>query len=650
MEREAKRVVLLEFIDEAIVFLKYCEEHNDQPEQYSIIALQYEVQIYLKRRGVKYENTLEYFSNTQHRRAALKAEEWYQYLSNRLDLADEKGIKDTYNSSFLFWIRFYMNHFLFFTELLSSIYRRYSIASLYACTATKVPCNGNPLISENERYIGRIAKAFAEKNGIVFNELPVDLQVENAKPQTFIGRGFVRVLHKAWRFLFVIRLNRNKVLLTTTVGYNIGKFLQNLRNDFPGFHTVLVGSLDKRVALPLLYSIFRLLVFRGKSTPLLFPVLPNRMRSKEVGNTVYLERSFHNAIDKLQNEWREFFFYEHISFVDIFIDKINRCLRAHLLTLCRESEELRYLLRKANAKLVVSPYANGSSALLGELCQLNGVATLMIGHGIIRKPQNEFERMENDHIGEILVLSRFYRNVAIQTPNEELGFNFSSSQNHMIKTGPLILSKVDLLRKSKFMPKVVPGIRSGTRILLYPENTRERSNLRFHCFETFDEFLASAVDLVNATRDVEDVHVVIRLHPGRKISPEDFASLLPNSDNLTVSSYQMPFYQILSICDLVINFSSTVIEDALQNRIPVLLYDRRNRYQHYDAQQLTSRNPRRVNGVYYINDYKDLKNGIEWIVHKHLDNEIPDSIFDNYVYRKNYFKNVKGFIEGQLDQ
>jgi len=309
------------------------------------------------------------------------------------------------------------------------------------------------------------------------------------------------------------------------------------------------------------------------------------------------------------------------------------------------------LLEKTNVRLVVSPFARHSSALLGELSNLNGIATLMIGHGMIPKPNNEFERIENYHLAETLILSKYYKNVAIQTPNEELGFHFFSSQNHVIKAGPLILSKVDLLCKDRFVKKIVPGIRPGTKILLYPENTRNRHNLRFCVFETSDEFLASAVDLVNATKDMEDVQLVIRLHPGKKISTQDFISLLPRSDNLTVSPYQIPFYQALSICDLVINFSSAVIEDALQNRIPVLLYDRRNRYQHYEkVSHLTSKTEKMLRGMYYINDSQDLKSGIEWIVNKHLSNEISDSIFDDYVYHEDYFKEVKRFVKGKVEK
>ena len=231
MGRESKRVVLLEFIDEAVAFLNYCEEHAERPEQFCIIALQYEVQVYLKRRGIQYDNTLEYFSNTHHARTSLKAEEWYQYLLNRLHLSDENGLKDTYNNSFLFLIRFYINYFLFFTELLSSIYKKCNITSLYACTFTQLPPNVNPLIRENERYIGRIAKEFAEKKGVAFTEIPLNFQVRNAKVQTFLGKILIRTLHKMHRFLFFKRVNRNKLILMTTRGYSLGKLLKNIKKN-----------------------------------------------------------------------------------------------------------------------------------------------------------------------------------------------------------------------------------------------------------------------------------------------------------------------------------------------------------------------------------------------------------------------------------
>jgi len=648
VQREAKGIVLLEFIDEAIAFLKYCEEHTDAPELYCIIALQHEVQVYLKRRGVKHENTLKYFSNKHHERALLKSEEWYQYLLKRVNISDGKGLTYTYNNSFLFLIRFYTHHFLFFTELLLSIYQKCNMTSLYACTVTKLPCDGNPLITENERYVGRIAKLFAENKGINFIEIPMSCSPGNANNNASTGRALVSTLHKVYRFLLLRRIKGNKVLLTTTVGYNVGKLLLEFKEDLNGCSCVEVRTFDKKLSLVLLFNIFHLLIFNERGAILSLPLLSNQAYSKKDDNTVPLGKSFSNVTDKLQNEWYEAFFYENISFVDIFIDKIKCSLKTSLLALGKEAKELTYLLRNANVKLLISPFARRTQALLGELCQLNDIASLMIGHGMIPKPKNEFERIENYHLAESLILSKVYGNVAIQTPNEELGLNCFSSQKHAIKTGPLILSKVDSLRKSEFIRKVIPGLKTDTRIILYPENTRERFSLRFHVFETFDEFLASAVDLVNATKDMEGIHLVIRLHPGKKISPEEFVSLLPPSDNLTVSSYKLPFDQVLGISDLLINFSSTVIEDALQNRIPVLLYDRRNRYQHFEAQHLTSKKAKEVNGVYYINDSEDLKNGIEWIVHRHLGNDIPDSIFDDYVYPEDYFKNVKQFIAAKL--
>ena len=648
MERESKRIVLLEFIDEAKAFLTYCEEYSNAPELYCIIALHYEVQVYLKQRNVKYENTLEYFSNQHHKRALLKSEEWYQYLAERVNISDGKGLKYTYNNSILFYFRFYIHHFLFCVEVLRSIYQKYDIDSISACKVTKLPCDGNPLITENERYVWQIAKLFAENKGIKFTEIPMIFKAVNANLRPSLGWFVLSALHKIYRFLLFNRIKGNNVLLTTTVGYNVGNLLSKLKEELSSCYCVELRAFNKNLSFVLLYNIFRLLTFNKKGTILSLPLFSKQAYSKRDDNTVFLEKSFSIMTENLQKEWYETFIYENINFIDIFLDKIKHSLKTSLLVLGRESEEFSFVLRKLNVKLLLSPYSRHTSALFGELCQLSGIPTFMIGHGMIPKPKNEFECIENFHLAESLILSKVYVNVALQTPNEELGFNFFSSNQHAIKTGPLILSKTDLLRKSEFIRKIVPELRSGTRIILYPENTRERFTLRFQVFETFDEFLASVIDLVNAIKDMEAVHLVIRLHPGKKISPEEFVSLLPPSNNLTVTSAEMPFYQVLSISDLLINFSSTVIEDALQNRIPVLLYDRRNRCQHYQAQHLTSKKAKKVSGVYYVNDSEDLKDGIEWIVNKHLNNDIPNSLFDNYTYSEDYFKNVKQFIKGKL--
>jgi CDP-glycerol glycerophosphotransferase (TagB/SpsB family) len=213
-----------------------------------------------------------------------------------------------------------------------------------------------------------------------------------------------------------------------------------------------------------------------------------------------------------------------------------------------------------------------------------------------------------------------------------------------------VLAKIQSERKSALKRDLL-GIDIGNnKILLYPESIRQRENMRFHTFQTCDEFVASVVDLINAINEINGFHLVIRLHPGsgREINPTSLKFLLPKTEKLTVISADRPFSEILTIADLLINYSSTVIEEALLNYIPVLLFDRANRYQHFEAQVLKYGSPDKLAAIYYLNDSKYLKDGLNWIYDNHLSKNVPRSIFDKYLFKEDYSDNLFEFVSSTV--
>jgi hypothetical protein len=356
-----------------------------------------------------------------------------------------------------------------------------------------------------------------------------------------------------------------------------------------------------------------------------------------------LEKNIDRVIEKFEKDWRDFFTYKGVSFVEVMLKKIKRDLKNYLLQLQLESKAVRGILDRLNVRLLISPFARQFSLMVGELCKRHGIPALMVSHGTLVKPKNEVEKIEYHHMGKSLTLCEFYDYTAIQTPSEEKHFRYYKCRNKMIRTGPLIFSQVDPERKGKLKRKILKGLKTK-KVLLYPENVRERNNLRFYVYETFDEFLSSSADLVNAVNEIEEACLIIRLHPGRKITPAELRVLLPESDKLIIDTPRTPFFEILTITDLLISFSSTAIEDALQNNIPVLLYDKRKRYTHLDSQELAPGSPPCVSAVYHLSDPSYLKDGLRWIIDNHLNKDVPRSIFDRYAFKGNYFRNLLEFI------
>lgn len=639
-----KKIALLEFTDEAKAFLAECQRKEAAPTDWELVALSPEVQVFLRQRGLPFRNTLPFFSNDSHRRLLLQSEEWYRFLAEKVRICDDAGEHKAYTDTFLFYIRLLFHHFLFIVELLSNMTKASQVESLHAYEQGGTIESQSAQLVDDERYLGGITKAFANNRGLLFAEIPLVLK-----------RGYKRTSRPGWSFSgycinryknFVLERVKNKrCILITTKTYNLGDVALKLKADFPDIE-VLWACLSEK---SLIKHFFDSLFSAWHRKIIAVPVRDFDTAAENLSDRFdELASSFDAVMAKLQGEWRDRFTYEGLNFFDFFANRVNSGIRARLAGLVREERGIKTILDRSEVKLVISPSARNTALLLAELASAKEIPRLMISHGTLAEPKNRLEEIEGFHLGESLILSNAYNIVALQTPNEEKVYQHFHPFNRPVRTGPLIFSRVLLEQKADYLRKIIGKVSPGTKILLYPENTRLRSNLRFQVFETFDEFLSSCTDLIEAINHIDSVHLVIRLHPGKKISPKQFKELLPASTKLTVTSFDYPFYQALTIADLLVNFSSTVIEDALQNHIPVLLYDRWNRYMHFEAQQLSSDSQKKPNAVYYINDRGYLRQGIEWILENHLNQKVSESIFNSYVYSESQRESLTDFIRQEV--
>ena len=84
-----------------------------------------------------------------------------------------------------------------------------------------------------------------------------------------------------------------------------------------------------------------------------------------------------------------------------------------------------------------------------------------------------------------------------------------------------------------------------------------------------------------------------------------------------------------------ISFSSTVIEDSLCSRIPVILFDQWNRFKHCKAEK---RAHVKDKAVYYINKPKELPKAINSIRNSKNIN------YKQYIFKNNLKLNINNFI------
>jgi hypothetical protein len=538
-------------------------------------------------------------------------------------------------------------------EILSNICNKIEVESIHTCiNENKFSINESPVIQESERFLGIITEKFATKQKITWEKINLNqnfIKKKNSKSLIDFRINFEKVISFFYN-LFLSFVSRDKItILLTSTGYNVESLSEKLNSYFPKIHWITVSRETAIQSVSRLIYFRILKIFNKPKGCSIVPLPIGRSTNKELHNSGELrklEKKLEEIL-KILEENAGYFSYRNVSFTEIFFEKIEKDLIQFVKSFHQDFLALKKIIKTHNVKLCLSPFARQTALVAGELCQKKGIPTLIISHGTLKAPKNQLEEIEYRHLGESLLLSKIFEFAAVQTPSEGNFCRYFNIQN-TIRTGPLIFSKPDKVNKKRYLNSLVGKIDNKTRVIFYPENTRPRSGTRFHVFETFDEFLSSASDLINAVNELESVHLVIKPHPVRKMDPKEIKALLPESNKLTILSPNKPFFESLTIADLVIGFSSTAIEDALQSHIPVLLLDKWNRYMHLRAEKININKEPQLSPIYYINNSKNLKYGIQWILNNHLNKKIPKSIFDEYVFQENYFKNLIEFIDSKI--
>ena len=64
--------------------------------------------------------------------------------------------------------------------------------------------------------------------------------------------------------------------------------------------------------------------------------------------------------------------------------------------------------------------------------------------------------------------------------------------------------------------------------------------------------------------------------------------------------------------DLLLSYSSTTIEEALQNHVPVLQYDPSGKYEHIPGRILSTTSENKVSAIYSVLSEVDLMPALQW--------------------------------------
>jgi len=655
------RVVLFEFPEEVRRVTEVLGEGFLGSATVCAVSLNPKAEAYLKKRGIPCTNTLPFFDNESHERLVDKIEGIVSKVHASITLRDSGGVSHTYNHFLVYHLRFYLNYFFMHLELLERICAQYKVEELFyfqrrGWIAAKAA------LDDSERLLAPLIEEFCRQRHI--RPRPLTLEAlpgrKGATPWwDQIAGQLAKVYFRAYlallkRYLKISKLlsKRMPTVIIPTWGYKFDDVMRNTKRRFPAVTRIMIiekmGDTKQKIILILVsLAKFFPLLRRFRIAEMVIPIDILAPRFKKQCED-FLQSSLGEIRMILTNRLNEELSLSGVEVKDLLLEKMERGLWPELLELAHKVFVLKELYKEFRPELILSPFSTGFYYAMGELSQMMNIESCIITHGSHVPPQNRYEEIENYWLGRGVVLND-YRRVALQTPWLKKFMDYYHDQRPAIVAGPLVFASACHRNGNIERRKKALGIPKDKQILLYATTQKARHCLRFYITETLDEFVDSLKDIVEAVDKSERLFLVIRPHPVCDLSPADFKALLPQSKKFVIVSGGA-FENVLSMADGLISYSSTCIEEALANGMPVILYDKWRRYKHFPLEEaVTDSFHLKDSPVTYVTSPDGLKQYFYIFERESRRGLWEDKVLDLYQYNPKNNENFYSYVGSCLN-
>lgn len=580
--------------------------------------------VYARKKGLPVASTLNYFTNESHKKALETSKIIIGRLREYCDFwGQDLGVRYAYEDCFIFWARFATHYFIWASEVVLNAVAMHEPEVICAAADISKYAQSNSLyIEPDEDYLGIIVKDVADKKEIHFESisystLGMKFYWAITRPIYSMTRYFIKYIIftlQERRILKVKATDSKEVVLFATWSYQMDRFAVELENkeSVRNYYFIQGPVLAEFKIWRFLQSVF----------------LPNRRKA-----TILNQVCMSNLIKKIKNEKR-IFSYREIVFSDMLSAKISEGIARHVMALIVWAGMLDRFIDRVRPVAVISNGSRDDDVVIAELCRLKNIQSVLISHGSHVKPRNEFESIEWGEHGKKFLGAPFSY-IALQTPLGEGYLEAFPSESRAIKTGPLIWGRPIDKEKSKILFKKMFGERYASediKIILHAGTPKASNSLRFYVYEAPDEYIQALCDLAYAVEKIPSTVLIIKFRPSKEISIDVLRALVPFSEKV-ILSVDETFSEVLGMADLLVSFSSTTIEEALQNRIPILLYGGAGRYSHVPSFEIKDGRSIERKAAYHAVDPLNLSYALEEILRLRIDGCGKDSgLFDKFIY------------------
>jgi len=621
------KLVFLEFTEEAETFIrKYGGEIRSKPDSFRIVSFHPKVKSYLRKASIFSEDSFNFCDTASHKKLLVELEGYTERVRKCCDIKEDlSGVRESYVRNLVLSMRSLLSVWLYRAEVIANAVEYYCpkavISAGYEVVKAAPTVNTHP----SDRYLADIiSQVCADKKYVIRQEI---IRLALRDRLNIKGLAIVSFWNMACRFLrYFAKIGRNTVIVPAE-GHNIDVVVDDLKKELGGDYEIAFLE-SPRIAI--LKDALRYVMKKGKRPhKYLFCNMDRKVRFTAgfLKERQRLRDNMYDLIDSID--------YRGISTAKWLKSKYRLGLEPEVIDKTYyQAANLSRFLDKNKPKFVLSQYARGMTAVMGELCRSKRIPSLVIPHGSFTPAKDEYSKKDwkENALG---VIDTYYEYVALQTPLVEKFLSDIPVESKPVITGPLVFGRANKISEDVKELKRRYA-RRGEKIILHASTPKPRDGQRFFNYETTDEYVESMASLVRAAERIGNLHVIVRYRPIDGLDTEDLRDILPASKSYSIAAHGR-FFDYLAISDLVVSYSSTAMEEALQNDIPVLLYNRYNRNQRIMGRELCPGSADiRPSAVYNVNSEDHLEFALVWILRNHLSSaNLQGGLFDEYKYKKN---------------
>jgi len=263
--------------------------------------------------------------------------------------------------------------------------------------------------------------------------------------------------------------------------------------------------------------------------------------------------------------------------------------------------------------LVISNIIRGKEGSYNFLAQEKAIPTLCIPHGTLSPYYNKYDKLYKNYISE----SVFHKDSNYYGVQSKICEKFLDQQK--LNKKKFLYGNIIFSEKKKF---------EIGKYYLHASTLKDCYNSVLYGCEYFFEYDKN-LNFLNQIAKEENIKIIVKIHPQQQHCQK---YLIKKYKFLKFSNSKIS--KLLKKAKATISFSSTVIEDSLISKVPVILMDLNNRYNHFKIN-------RNIKGVplFYVKNMSNLKK-----IFKKID-KIKNFKFDIFTYSKSYKNNIYNNLE-----